>query len=546
LLLTKQFCIVVNAKKYPSRELRNLAPERCKFGYDVMEYVGRALFVECRRDIDIVADLKNRNIEISDSEVPFLGKKFIIYLAIAHRESRDRIRSGMDKRGGYILHLDGTCDGDSPHLISGMDGLSEIILGNIKAPSENSEVLIPFLKDLKQSYGPPLALVHDMGSGLQKAINEVFPGISDYICHFHFLRDIGKDLLGKNYGMIRKCLQNSKARTQLRTRAKSLQSKLGNDNGAFDEIIQSLKSGKVSEKLASKFPDQIAFVLIQWILDADNESDGYGFPFDRHHFVIASRLFAARKLIEQIKDHSPNGADMFLRIKSNNSLVHLLNLLNTLLHNKHLCHAVRDMRKKIDVFDRLRDTMRIAVSADNSGLNDDGADADIPTIKEKLEKFKDWILSPEFPFVINDYLGMINQLEKYWDKLFADPITVQTGEGEATIYPQRTNNSMERLFRHLKRNHRRKTGTTQMSRALKAILADTPLVKNLTNPEYVSMILSGKATLAERFSEIDVKLARQKLKEAKTNQQRLPTKLIKLIRREKFIEEINNVFRFAS
>jgi len=137
-------------KIFPSSELRSLGPDRCKFGYDVMEYVGKALFIECRRDSVIVSDLKDRNIEISDREVSYLGKKFIIYLAIAHREARERIRKGMDKRGGYVLHIDGTCDKDSPHLISGMDGLSEIILGNIKAPSEKSGVLIPFLEDLKQ------------------------------------------------------------------------------------------------------------------------------------------------------------------------------------------------------------------------------------------------------------------------------------------------------------------------------------------------------------------------------------------------------------
>lgn len=533
-------------KIFPSSELRSLAPERCKFGYDVMEYVGKALFIECRRDSVVVSDLKDRNIEISDREVSYLGKKFIIYLAIAHREARERIRKGMDKRGGYVLHIDGTCDKDSPHLISSMDGLSEIILGNIKAPSEKSGVLIPFLEDLKQSYGLPVALVHDMGSGIQKAIDKVFPGVADYICHFHFLRDIGKDLLGQEYAMIRTCLKNNRARSLLRARAKTLQLNFTNDKEMIDQISQFLKSGEVFGSFSSKIPEQMAYILIQWILDADNELDGYGFPFDRHHLIFVNRIFAARKLIEQIKDHAPDNRDMFARIKSNKSLVQLLNLLNSLLRNKHLCQAVREMRKKIEVFEKLRDAMRIALPAESDGLNDDGADADIHTIQENLEKFKEWLLSYEFPYEINDYLGMIKQLEKYWAKLFAKPIKVLTAEGPAKIYPQRTNNSMERLFRYLKRNHRRKTGVTQMSRALKAMLADTPLVKNLSNPEYLTIILDGRTSLFERFADIDVSLARQKLKESKINQQRLPTQLIKLIRREKFIDEINKGFARAS
>jgi len=119
---------------FPSQELRRLAPERCRFGYDVMEYVGRAMFLDFRRNAEIADDLKSRNIELSESEVSLLGKKFIVYLALAHHEAKEQIRSAMESRGGYILHLDGTCDGDSPHLVSSMDGLSRIILNSIKIP----------------------------------------------------------------------------------------------------------------------------------------------------------------------------------------------------------------------------------------------------------------------------------------------------------------------------------------------------------------------------------------------------------------------------
>jgi hypothetical protein len=41
-----------------------------------------------------------------------------------------------------------------------------------------------------------------------------------------------------------------------------------------------------------------------------------------------------------------------------------------------------------------------------------------------------------------------------------------------------------------------------MSRALQTMLADTPLVKNLDNPEYVKILLNGKANLEELFADI--------------------------------------------
>ena len=97
---------------------------------------------------------------------------------------------------------------------------------------------------------------------------------------------------------------------------------------------------------------------------------------------------------------------------------------------------------------------------------------------------------------------MMKQIDKYGEKLFTDPITVQTPEGGVTIYPQRTNNILEQFFRKLKRGQRRKTGNNSMSRMLNSMIADTPLVENMDNPEYMKILLGGKANLEELFAEI--------------------------------------------
>jgi hypothetical protein len=41
---------------YGSDELRSLTPHRGKFGFDVIETIGRALFVRCRNELEIQAD----------------------------------------------------------------------------------------------------------------------------------------------------------------------------------------------------------------------------------------------------------------------------------------------------------------------------------------------------------------------------------------------------------------------------------------------------------------------------------------------------------
>ena len=215
-----------NGEVYHSEQLRDLTPTRCTYGYDVLVYVGYALFVHSRGEQQIVEELGKKNVLISLREIGYLGKKFIAYLAIAHHQSRRRLKQAMVSRGGYILHIDGTCEADSPHLFTGIDGIAQIVLDNIKLPSEKAELLIPFLRQIRRQYGDPIALVHDMGKGILSAVEAVFKGIPDFICHSHFLRDIGKDLFEKEYAIIRNRFKKHKIRPLLRQKLKALGKKL--------------------------------------------------------------------------------------------------------------------------------------------------------------------------------------------------------------------------------------------------------------------------------------------------------------------------------
>ena len=38
---------------YRSEELRSLTPHRGQFGFDVIEYIGKALFVQCRNELAV-------------------------------------------------------------------------------------------------------------------------------------------------------------------------------------------------------------------------------------------------------------------------------------------------------------------------------------------------------------------------------------------------------------------------------------------------------------------------------------------------------------
>jgi len=136
---------------YASEALLRLTPSRCKFGYDVLTYVGRALFIRHRNNLEIIAELAAKNIRISSSEISYLGKKFIVYLSIAHHQCAHKIQESMQSRGGYILHLDATYENKSPLLMSGLDSITEIVLNNIKLSSESADQIIPFLRQIKKN-----------------------------------------------------------------------------------------------------------------------------------------------------------------------------------------------------------------------------------------------------------------------------------------------------------------------------------------------------------------------------------------------------------
>jgi cell fate (sporulation/competence/biofilm development) regulator YmcA (YheA/YmcA/DUF963 family) len=84
------------------------------------------------------------------------------------------------------------------------------------------------------------------------------------------------------------------------------------------------------------------------------------------------------------------------------------------------------MREKVAIFEQLREAMRIAIPAKKQGLKDLGNNISIKSIKTKVTAFRN---SSEFlTHVSKDkaYQNMQKQIDKYWEKLFAEPITVTT------------------------------------------------------------------------------------------------------------------------
>jgi hypothetical protein len=503
---------------FRAEELHQLVPRGARYGYDVMDYVGRALFLGGRNGEQIRHALREKNIGISSREIGYLGQRFIVYLALVQEHSQAKLKQFMDARGGYILHLDGTCEGDSPHLMSSIDALSRIVLNNIKIPTENAGQLIPFLHQIKQSYGNPIALVHDMGVAILSAVKEVFPGLPDYICHFHFLKDIGKDLFGDDYRTIRRHLKTRRIRSDLRAIAKGLKKAIDTNPDSLQCLHRYLESKTLLEPHMPLTALVKAYLIICWILEARSESHGFGFPFDRAHVDFYLRLQEAYPDLQGLKKEMAADAALLL-----------LAPISKTLADQALASTVLRMQEKVRIFDQLREAMRIAQPDSQAGLNDEG-DTDIETLRARVIGFRLSDEIEELSAANIAYRKMIKQMDKYWNKLFADPIQVDTKTGTVTLQPQRTNNILEQFFRYLKRIDRKRSGNHSLTKTLTTMLAQTPLVKNLENPQYMEIILNGKATLAERFAEVDIDQVRKNFAEEKKVTKKYPKRMGKVFK----------------
>lgn len=496
-----------------SESLRRLVPQYGKFGFDVIVHVGTELFVKSRGDLEIQQALAERNIPISLREIGTLGARFITYLALVHQEADGELKNLLGSNGGYVLHLDGTCEGNSPHLMTALDEFSEIVLGNVKLPSENTAMIVPFLKQFKRSYGQPLALVHDMGTGILDAIRQVFPRVPDFICHFHFLRDIGKDLFDHEHVMLRNGFKKYRSKTQLRSLAKKLRQQIQDDPKCCRTLESIQLAAPVSQIVR-------VYLLVLWILDYAHELDGIGFPFDRAQLAFYERIKKAWDVTLMTSDETMD------------DMAPLKRTLSPVMQDHEMERMAERLREKTALFDQLRKAMRIAMPDTDHGLNDDGTDCDMMTIKAKVTSFRKKLVALIAKMAQPDiaYKKMLKQIDKYWEKLFADPIAVKTANGILRVQPQRTNNLLERFFRDFKKRCRKKSGAHSMSRILKTMLADTPLVRNLQNEHYMKALLNGAPDLPTRFAQVESVVVRNKLREDKHNPEQIPAPLKKLLR----------------
>ncbi|MCP4402162.1 MAG: hypothetical protein GY801_33275 [bacterium] len=96
------------------------------------------------------------------------------------------------------------------------------------------------------------------------------------------------------------------------------------------------------------------------------------------------------------------------------------------------------MLHKIELCDTRRKALQIALPDSTKGLNDSGRDVDMNTIEQAVRNVRTTVMKSNTSDEDTAYQKMLAQVDRYWDKLFAAPISVETPPGTYILHPQRT------------------------------------------------------------------------------------------------------------
>jgi len=77
-----------------------------------------------------------------------------------------------------------------------------------------------------------------------------------------------------------------------------------------------------------------------------------------------------------------------------------------------------------------------------------------------------------------------------------------------------------------------------MRKKLESMAADTPLVRNLENTEYMSLVLTGSDSLEEAFAQINQAEVLKKTQEVKRDERKIPQKVLTLIRENDTMQKL--------
>jgi len=140
-------------------------------GYDVMVLAGLQRFVHHRQREEVREALRaEHGVDISTGEVSIPQRRFVLYLQRLHAARRDANRQAFARDGGWPLQIEATGEGGRGTLLIAYAGWRRWVLGSWQIPTENADAIVPCLRQVAAAFGPPVAVVRDLGRAMTPAV----------------------------------------------------------------------------------------------------------------------------------------------------------------------------------------------------------------------------------------------------------------------------------------------------------------------------------------------------------------------------------------
>jgi len=522
-----------------SAELARLVAPGCRYGYDLVAHVGLESFLHGRRLEDIHKELQQGSppIRIPTSSLDELRRRFLFYLGQVHRRAATALRESFAQPGGLTWLIDGTVEPGTPVFFGIQEARTAILLGCWKIPTENTDEMAPCLTEAAHDYGQPKRILHDLSSAMSLACETAFPEISHDVCHFHFARDVGEDLLAEPQKALSSRLRSLKLQVCLREQRKSQTEWLREHAGAPEATLvleRILRGEELTEVWSETVSREVLLAFHFWMLDYAADGGRQGFPFDPYFLYFHRRLIQGHNALVRLLSRP------VVAVHAAKTLCNLRDQLGRYCGDPQIIAAASHYEIAFREFDRLRTVLRLCAVGTRPMYHGYDLTADEQKqVREGLDGLRD-----EYRHRVDCCLDeverdvctiILSHLEKYLPQLL--PLT---GPGRDGV---RTTNQLEGHWSQSKRACRHTQGRRKLTRSFAALPAELMLIPNLRNPQYTNVVLGGSLDhLATQFADADsngTSYASWRHRNASLNIGRLPARLL---RAENLIDHLLEIY----
>jgi hypothetical protein len=482
-----------------SAELAHLVAPGCRYGYDLVAHVGRESFLHGRRLAEIQHDLEqgSPSIQLPTSSLDELRRRFLFSVGEVHRQAASKLRDALSHEDGLIWLIDGTLEPGTPVFFGVQEARSAILLGCRKIPTENADDIAPCLQEMAHRYGVPRRILHDLSSAMSLACHTALPQVPQQVCHFHFARDVGEDLLAspqKNLSTrLRQLELQVRLREQRKTQTEWLRDHAGAPNAAL-VLLRLLRGEPWTESWDTALGREVLLAFHFWMLDYAAEGGRQGFPFDPYVLYLHRRLIRGHDALTRLFSRPDVTAQAPV------ALCNLRDHLERYRKDPQIVAAARQYEIAFREFDRLRTILRLVSQGDSpmhhryelTVTQDDQIRAELTAFRDETRQR---VVDCSDELERQACTIVLTHVEKYLPYLL--PANA-SGRSDGV----RTTNELEGYWSESKRCCRHTQGRRNLTRSFEALPAELMLIPNLRNAEYVQIVLDGSLDhLAEKFAE---------------------------------------------